>query len=47
MGWSLRGEVANVLDSEIIVRKFKFQLCSSVHFWTNALWKGMNPLDMG
>ena len=35
--------VANILDCDIVGSKFKLQLCSYIHFWTNALGKGMNP----
>ena len=34
--------VANVLDSDIVVSKFKLQLSYNVHFWNNTLGKGMN-----
>ena len=37
-------EEANVLDSDIVVSKFKLQLGYYVHFWTNTLGKGMNSL---
>ena len=36
--------VANVLDCNSVVSKFKLQLCYYVHFLTNTLVKGMNPL---
>ena len=39
---SLSGDVANVLDCDIVVREFEFQSRYYVHFRTNALWKGMN-----
>ena len=38
------GIVAKVLEYEIIVRKFKLQFHYYVHFWTNALRKGMNSI---
>ena len=44
------GLVANLLDCDIIVSKFKLQLYYSVYFPTNIFWKGMNtfiPLIMG
>ena len=36
--------VANILNCNIVVSKFKLQSCYYVYFWTNALGKGMNPL---
>ena len=39
----LRGIVVNVLDCDIIVSTFEFQLPFNVHFQTNTLWKCMNP----
>ena len=36
--------VANVLDCNIIVIEFEFQLHYYVHFWTNTFEKGMNSL---
>ena len=41
---SLCGIVVNMLECNIIVNKFKFQLCDYIHFWTNILGKGMNFL---
>ena len=38
------GVVANVLNCDIIVNKFKLQSCYYIHFQTNTLRKGMNPL---
>ena len=38
------GIVTNMLDCYIIVSEFKPQSCYYVHFWTNTLAKGMNPL---
>ena len=35
---------ANVLDFGLKTNKFKFQLCYYIHFWTNSLEKGMNPI---
>ena len=46
----LRGIVANVLDCGLEVNEFEFQSRYYVHFRTNNLGKGMNPLiylDMG
>ena len=40
----LCGIVANMLDYEIVVNKFIPQLHYSIHFLTNTLGKGMNPL---
>ena len=36
--------VANMLDSDIVVSKFKLWSCYYVHFRTNTLEKPMNPL---
>ena len=36
--------VANVLNCNIIVNKFQFQLCYYIHFQTNTLGNDMNPL---
>ena len=38
------GVVAIVLDRDIIVSKFEFQLHYYVHFQTNTPWKSINPL---
>ena len=35
--------MANVLNSYIVVREFEIQSRYYVHFWANALGKGMNP----
>ena len=43
MRGSPRGLVANVLDCDIVVSEFEFQLRYYVHFWTNILEKGMKP----
>ena len=40
---SFLGVVVNMLDCNIIVNKFKLQLCYYVHFWTNTLGKGIEP----
>ena len=40
----LHGVVVKVLDCRIIQSEFKLQSCYYVHFWTNTLGKGMNPL---
>ena len=37
--------VDKVLESDIVVNKFKLKSCYSVHFQTNTLGKGMNPLN--
>ena len=45
-----RGVIVKALDCGIVVSKFKLQSCYYVHFRTNTLGKGMNPLilsDMG
>ena len=36
--------MANMLDFNLIVSKFKLQLCYYIHFQTNTLGKGMNLL---
>ena len=41
---SLHGIVANMLDYNIIVSKFELQSCYRIHFQTNALGKGIEPL---
>ena len=33
-----------LLDCNLKVSEFKLQLCYYIHFWTNTLGKGMNPL---
>ena len=43
-GKSPQGIVANVLDSDIIVGKFKLKLRYYVHFQTNTLAKGMTAV---
>ena len=44
-GWdSSYGVVDNVPDCNIVVSEFKLQSCYYVHFWTNTLGKGINPL---
>ena len=40
------GIVANELDCDIVVSKIKLQLCYYIHFQTNSLGKGMNPLSV-
>ena len=39
-----RGVAANVLDYDIVVRKFELQLRYYDHFRSNTLCKGMKPL---
>ena len=41
---SSRGVVANVLDCDIILSEFEHQSHNYVHFRTNTLGKGINPL---
>ena len=41
------GGGANTLDYNIVVSKFKLQLCYYVQFWNNAHGKGMYPLVNG
>ena len=36
--------MVKAMDCEIILHKFKLQLRYNVHFQTNTLEKGMNPL---
>ena len=35
--------VANMLDCNIVLNKFKVQSGYYIYFWTNTLWKDMNP----
>ena len=42
-GKNLRRKMAQMLDCEIRVNEVELQSCYYVHFWTNALEKGMNP----
>ena len=39
-----RAIVANVIDYNIVLNKFGFQLCDNVLFRTKTLRKGINPL---
>ena len=39
-----RGVMVKAMDCGIVVNEFKFQLRYYVHFGTNTLRKGMNPL---
>ena len=41
---SRHGIVANVVDCDIVVSKFKLQSRYYIPFWTNTLAKGMNSL---
>ena len=43
-GSSPHDVVANMLDCDIIVNKFKLHSCYYVHFQANTLGKGMNIL---
>ena len=38
------GVLAKVFDCNLELRKFEIQLFYHIHFLTNTLWKGMNPL---
>ena len=38
------GVMANMLHYDIVVSEFKLQSRYCVHFWTNTLEKGVNPL---
>ena len=39
---NLYDAVVDALDNDVIAGEFKLQSCHYVHFWTNALGKGMN-----
>ena len=39
-----RGVMVKAMDCGIVVRKFVLQSCYYVHFRTNTLGKGMNPI---
>ena len=39
-----RGVMAKAMDCKIVVSEFVLQTRYYVHFRTNTLWKGMNPL---
>ena len=41
-GGHLPGVMAKVFDCDNTVNEFDLQLRYYVHFWTTALWKGMN-----
>ena len=41
---SHHGEVANVLDYDIVESDFKRQSCDNIHFRSNAPEKSMKPL---
>ena len=43
-GECIRGVMVKHLDSGIVVSEFELQSCYYVHFWTNTLGKGMNPV---
>ena len=38
------GIMAKVLDCSLEISEFKLQLCYYIHFLTNTLGKGINPL---
>ena len=42
-GWP-RGVIVKSMDDRIVVSEFVLQSRYYVHFWTNTLGKGMNPL---
>ena len=44
VGKSTHVVMAKVLDCDLEVSKFEFQLHYYIHFWANALGKCMNPL---
>ena len=37
------GVLTKLLNSKVEVSKFKIHLCFFTHFWTNSLWKYINP----
>ena len=39
-----RGVMVNAMGRGIVVSEFELQSLYYVHFWTNTLGKGMNPL---
>ena len=39
-----RGVMVKVLDCGSVVSKFELQSLYYIHFWTNTLGKGMNPI---
>ena len=41
--WSLRGSVAQMLDSGFIIREMKLHTLYNDHFRTNTNGKGMSP----
>ena len=44
MGGCPRGVVVKAMDCGIIESEFELQSRYNIHFWTNTLGKGMNPL---
>ena len=38
------GTVANILDCNIVISESELKSNNYVHFWTNIVGKGMNPL---
>ena len=38
------GVMVKAIDCGIVVSEFELQSCYYIHFWTNTLGKGMNPL---
>ena len=44
VGWGPRGVMVKAMDFGIVVREFVLQSRYYVHFRTNTLGKGMNPL---
>ena len=43
-GGCFHGVMVKTLDCRTVVSEFKLQSSCYVHFWTNTLRKGMNPL---
>ena len=46
VGGGPRDVMVKVMDSGMVVSKFKLQSRYYVHFWTNTLRKGMNSLTL-
>ena len=42
--FTLRGVMVKAMVCEIVAREFEIQSCYYVHFQTNTIGKGMNPL---
>ena len=44
IGGSSCGVIVKAMDCRIVVNEFELQSHDHIHFWTNTLGKGMNPL---